>query len=420
MSDEFGQNKDFARILGKCLDAVVEGRATPESCADRYPDYHDELLPLLKLAQNLPRVQAVQPSLGFRKQASARLQRRITQSSRPPVIQKEKKESNPLIIPFPWRRLAFRLGMVVVLLFGMLGLGGGAAYASDGAVPGDALYGIDTGVESLRLQLARTDEERLALRLENATERLSEAQILSDAGSIDLRNVALDNYLLTVGELVLEVSNADFATEEVVADVDMTLTTQEASLAALQASSSEKYDACSRLDHPAGLKLSEEYGMSYEQVMALFCGESGDHLGFGEVKQALKASEESGVSLDEVLDMRASGLGWGQIKQDLGVIGSPDTPPGQEDKEDKDNGPPDTPPGQEDKEDKDNGPPDTPPGQEDKEDKDNGPSDTPPGQEDKEDKDNGPPDIPPGQEDKEDKDNGPPDTPPGQDKKDDK
>ncbi|MFD8599112.1 DUF5667 domain-containing protein [Kitasatospora sp. NPDC059646] len=80
------------------------------------------------------------------------------------------------------RRLAIG-GLVAGVAVGSLA---GAAAASTGALPGDALYGMKRGLEGLRLDLADNDSERGALLLQQASTRLDEAQTLlgrTDPGS---------------------------------------------------------------------------------------------------------------------------------------------------------------------------------------------------------------------------------------------
>ncbi|MBI5082825.1 MAG: hypothetical protein HZB17_16205, partial [Chloroflexi bacterium] len=56
---------------------------------------------------------------------------------------------------------------------------GGTAYASNDAMPGDALYGVKQAVETIRLTASPNDP---ALQLEIANTRLSEAEKLLDTG----------------------------------------------------------------------------------------------------------------------------------------------------------------------------------------------------------------------------------------------
>lgn len=101
--------------------------------------------------------------------------------------------------------------------------------------------------------------------------------------------------------------------------------------------------------HPVAAYLAETYETPYEQIMEWFCM---GNFGFGEIKSAFKASMllEGGYSIEQILDMKEELGGWGQVKQELGLIGKdrqkpaeglkskPAFPPGNPDKE---TGPPD-------------------------------------------------------------------------------
>ncbi|WP_346142724.1 DUF5667 domain-containing protein, partial [Kitasatospora cinereorecta] len=78
------------------------------------------------------------------------------------------------------RRTRWGRRLVIGGLVGAFAVGSfaGAAAASTGALPGDALYGMKRGLEGLRLDWADTDAERGALLLQQASTRLDEAQSL--------------------------------------------------------------------------------------------------------------------------------------------------------------------------------------------------------------------------------------------------
>ncbi|HRE26407.1 MAG TPA: hypothetical protein PK954_07215 [Anaerolineales bacterium] len=78
--------------------------------------------------------------------------------------------------------------------------------------------------------------------------------------------------------------------------------------------------------------------------------------GFGEIELAYGLAAESDLTVVEVFALRQSGLGWGQIMQQLGALpggGKPTDIPGGK-PTNVPGGPPDNAPG---------GPPKTPPGQ---------------------------------------------------------
>ncbi len=69
--------------------------------------------------------------------------------------------------------------------------------------------------------------------------------------------------------------------------------------------------------HPAGLKLAAEYGVTYEEVIGWFC----QGYGMGEIMLALQTSQKTGLPPAELLAMKTEQGGWGQVWQNLGLIG---------------------------------------------------------------------------------------------------
>lgn len=111
----------------------------------------------------------------------------------------------------------------------------------------------------------------------------------------------------------------------------------------------ERADNCTGADpHPHGMALAGDYGVSYEEIMNWFC----QGYGFGEIELAYLLSEEVGLTVEEVFALRAEGMGWGNIRKELGAApGLGNDKPGRGHDRDKD-----TPPGLEKKDDR------TPPG----------------------------------------------------------
>ncbi|HRF49566.1 MAG TPA: FecR domain-containing protein [Anaerolineales bacterium] len=104
--------------------------------------------------------------------------------------------------------------------------------------------------------------------------------------------------------------------------------------------------------HPQATTLAQRYGVDYAEIMGWFC----QGYGFGEIELAYGLAAESDLTVVEVFALRQSGLGWGQIMQQLGALpggGKPTDIPGGK-PTNVPGGPPDNAPG---------GPPKTPPGQ---------------------------------------------------------
>jgi len=65
--------------------------------------------------------------------------------------------------------------------------------------------------------------------------------------------------------------------------------------------------------HPKGQVLADRYQVEYEEIMGWFC----QRFGFGEIELAYQLSEQSGMAVGDIFALRRTGLGWGQIKNDL-------------------------------------------------------------------------------------------------------
>ena len=86
------------------------------------------------------------------------------------------------------------MGSVLVaamLVVGMITGGAAVVYASDGAGPGDLLYGVDRAVEDVRLEVASDYEQMAELLLDFAEERLEEAEEALEEGSTEEAEEAL-------------------------------------------------------------------------------------------------------------------------------------------------------------------------------------------------------------------------------------
>lgn len=81
------------------------------------------------------------------------------------------------------------LQVIALSLIGLLGLGGGVAYASDSAVPGDLLYPIDLAIENAQMALTNDPAEQAELAQEILDERIEELEEIAnddDKGQEDI------------------------------------------------------------------------------------------------------------------------------------------------------------------------------------------------------------------------------------------
>ena len=229
-------------------------------------------------------------------------------------------------------------GVAVAIVLTLLVSTGGVIYAADAAVPGDPLYGVDQAVESARLGLTHRPGSVMNLLLSLAEERLLEAEELAaqqDEGNL---GVVLDNYGATVSALAQTlgtVEGADRATltallDQAFSDHDVRLTkilgpavvADAADEGEEEATEEEDAAYCVGADqHPTAQRLAETYDVTYEEIMRWFCD---DGYGLGEIEHALQTSAATDLSVQEVFDLKTDLGGWGEVWQNLGLIGSTD------------------------------------------------------------------------------------------------
>ncbi len=205
---------------------------------------------------------------------------------------------------------------------------------ANAAVPGDALYGLDLQLEAMRLSLTNDPISRGKLLVASAQERLEEIRLLAQEGDADNFSYALS----VLGQnLLMAGASLDATDESQMAQFD-TVIAQALSATVLPVTEAQDpdptdepepetedeeprpglyCDGSSEAQHPVGLKLAEQFGSDYATIMGWFC----QGYGFGEIALAYQISQVAGVSVEEVFEKRASGMGWGQIMQEYGLIG---------------------------------------------------------------------------------------------------
>lgn len=179
---------NLADVLEQCLQEIEAG-ATVEECLARYPEYAEELRPLLQTAVLLRQAPRATPAPAFRAATRERL-RRLT----PPVAPGASRDGR-VHFPAPihwWQRLGETLSrrrwapalvgtLVAVLL--LVVVGGSVVSAAGNSLPGQPLYRVKRATEHLALGLASSEARRVDLRLKFAARRLQEAAQASDYAS---------------------------------------------------------------------------------------------------------------------------------------------------------------------------------------------------------------------------------------------
>jgi Domain of unknown function (DUF5667) len=172
---------DFYRAIQHCLELTPQG--TPlEECLAQYPEYAEELRPLL--------IAATTPTQGYSRMPStvrARLRQRVLEHwdhTHAP------KQSCPWAIPafpIPWAAVLVLAVSATIILAG----GASTVMAAEDSVPGTSLYPVRELREEATLWLTRSPEEKVAVYARFVEERTEEIMRLAWTGERDPAAVAV-------------------------------------------------------------------------------------------------------------------------------------------------------------------------------------------------------------------------------------
>lgn len=183
----------LADILASCLEFIERGEHTVEECLALYPEYRDELEPLLAMAASISERADYAPRPSFQLASRARLLRRL--SPRPAGMNRpsvEHSRQKPAVLR-P-KRLVVLWTTLLVIAVSLIG--GGTVYASNEALPGDMLFPVKRAIEATRLSIS-DDAGDVLLGAEFAQTRLEEIQALLNSNREEDLDLAVD--LLTEG-----------------------------------------------------------------------------------------------------------------------------------------------------------------------------------------------------------------------------
>lgn len=165
-------DNDLEFILTDCLDHVLSGQQTVTECLDRFPEYADELRPLLLTGILTARLRSPEMPAEHVDQLEARLRAQMTAQRR--------------VIYLPALRLAVgRSAAIIVFIFmAFLGSSAGLVAASAQTIPGDTLYGVKRFWEEVILIVTTLIGSLDDLWLHFAQVRLEEVVSLSQQGRL--------------------------------------------------------------------------------------------------------------------------------------------------------------------------------------------------------------------------------------------
>jgi hypothetical protein len=179
---------DLTNILASCLESIEQGERTVEECLAFYPEQREELKSLLDTVAIVRERANFSPRPGFHAASRARLIGRLVPHRSPAIWESDpraKRKAQPVFS----KRFAMLWAAVFVLVVSLLG--GGTVYASQSALPGDALHPVKLTVEDARLFLAG-DAEDVSLAAGFAQARLEEIQSLIELNREEDLPLAVD------------------------------------------------------------------------------------------------------------------------------------------------------------------------------------------------------------------------------------
>ena len=167
---------EFETILDYCIDQMQEGKSL-EECLTQFPEYRDELKPMLDMAIQLGELESPEPSVETISNALFEIGQRAGQQQ---PSKANRMTFLPAFIRKPWVFRTINAVLVVVVLFF------GLSTASAKSVPGDFLYPFKKFTEKVQFVLTTGKQDKAELRLTFSEKRLKElSELYRKTGKVD-------------------------------------------------------------------------------------------------------------------------------------------------------------------------------------------------------------------------------------------
>ncbi|MGI2335830.1 MAG: DUF5667 domain-containing protein [Dehalogenimonas sp.] len=154
-------------IFEECLDAVICGTASVETCIKKYPEQAAELAGLLDTALSISSSPDIEPSPGAKMRVRYALNEKLADITRP---------QNKPFWRFGWANA------VATIVLSLSLAGGGLAFAAGGSMPGEALYPLKTSMEQTLVSLTPGNDAKITLYTAIIDRRVDEIMYLASIG----------------------------------------------------------------------------------------------------------------------------------------------------------------------------------------------------------------------------------------------
>ncbi|UCD08603.1 MAG: hypothetical protein JSU79_09615 [Dehalococcoidales bacterium] len=195
-----GKEKEFNDILDTCLDRLMFNGDTLEQCLGDYPQYADELKPLLEASLITSHITSLEPDQEFKTKARNEL---FT------VLREAEEKSSRSFFRFGWQP---RWASVVAVIIALLLASGGTAVASMNSMPDDFLYSVKRATEQVQLAFTFTNLGKAEAYARMADRRVEEIIYMAnenDTDEIEVLASSLDSSLNNIAEYSNREVNAD-------------------------------------------------------------------------------------------------------------------------------------------------------------------------------------------------------------------
>lgn len=173
---------DLYEVLEICLQDIERGESV-ETILSRYPDYADELRPILEGSVNARNMTVVAPSAEVVRRNRAKVLQHAAQ-----MREAQTKSSSRRIWFVSLRRLAVTLAVVAMLFVS----GTGLVRAASTTLPGDNLYPVKRTWEDFLVLFTFNLQQRETLEIEHENERLHELrEVFAEGRSAEIEFAGL-------------------------------------------------------------------------------------------------------------------------------------------------------------------------------------------------------------------------------------
>jgi hypothetical protein len=185
-------SNDLYQKLDNSLEQLQQSDISLDELKAGLSQGQQELQSLLALAQSLDLLEPDSASPAFVRNARIRIWNRIRANQEPSRRATPRKRS----LRLTWQRAFAGVFLALLLVFSGLGV------ASASALPGDALYNLKRGFESVQMALAFSQGQQAGLLAQFAQERVDEIDALSQLDRPDDLTQALDDYSQTMDDFL--------------------------------------------------------------------------------------------------------------------------------------------------------------------------------------------------------------------------